>query len=133
MGNWILASVLVAMPLPFLFWLGICPLLVERRLRRVGIEVPGTCRTVGVSEDRYWTSFEFSTADGTRILYMSPLSDGAWATPGERVAMVYDPANPWRRARSRSQLATRSEAWTVVWQIAAVELFMLVMVWLVTL
>ncbi|MEU6241662.1 DUF3592 domain-containing protein [Streptomyces sp. NPDC047024] len=133
MGNWILAAVLMALPLPFLLWLGVRPLLVDRRLRRAGIEVPGTCRNVHVSENRYSTSFEFVTVDGSSAIYISPLSDGAWASPGERVAIVYDPANPWRRARSRNELATRSESWTIVWQILAVELFMLVLVWFVVL
>ncbi|MDQ0992040.1 DUF3592 domain-containing protein [Streptomyces sp. V3I7] len=123
---------LLALPLSLLVWLGLYPLWVDRRLRRVGV-VPGTCRNVHVSEDRYSTSFEFVTADGSPAMYISPLSDGAWASPGERVAIVYDPANPWRRARSRNELDTRSEAWTILWQIAGVELCMLVMVWFVVL
>ena len=33
-------------PLPFLLWFGVIPLWVNRRLKRVGIEVMGRCRNV---------------------------------------------------------------------------------------
>jgi hypothetical protein len=54
-------------PLPFLLWFGAIPLWVNRRLKRVGIEVMGRCGNVSVSEGRYSTSFEFVTESGAEI------------------------------------------------------------------
>ncbi|MER5899216.1 hypothetical protein ABT150_03645 [Streptomyces mirabilis] len=108
-------------PLPFLFWFGLIPLWVNRRLKRVGIEVMGRCRNVSVSEDRYSTSFEFVTESGEEIIYISPLSGTVWGTPDEEAPIVYDPSAPWRRARSRRELDARSEAWFSLWVLVALQ------------
>ncbi|MEU0831044.1 DUF3592 domain-containing protein [Streptomyces sp. NPDC005969] len=116
---------LVLFPLPFLAWFGVVPLLVDRHLRRVGVEVTGRCRSISESESRYSTSFEFRTESGDRVIYISPLSGTRWGTPGEEALMVYDPSNPWRRVRSRRELEARSEAWSALWWLLAGEVISL--------
>ncbi|TPQ18311.1 hypothetical protein [Streptomyces sporangiiformans] len=118
--GWVCAG-LVAFPVPFLLWFGVIPLWVDRRLRRSGREVMGLCRNVSTSEGRYSTSFEFSTHTGDRIIYISPLSGRRWGTPGNEALLVYDPASPWRRVRSRRELDSRSEAWASLWWLLSLE------------
>ncbi|KAB1988401.1 DUF3592 domain-containing protein [Streptomyces triticiradicis] len=115
---------LLLFPLPFLFWFGIIPLWVDRRLRRVGKETVGLCRNISSSEGRYSTSFEFTTEDGERIIYISPLSGREWGTPGEEAVMIYDPSHPWRIVRSRRELDTRSEAWSSLWTMLVVQVLL---------
>jgi hypothetical protein len=123
--GWVCFS-LVVLPVPFLFWFGIIPLWVDRRLRRSGEEVMGRCRTISTSEGRYSTSFEFSTRSGDRVIYISPLSGSTWGTPGEEALLVYDPSSPWRRVRSRRELESRSEAWASLWWLILLETLMAV-------
>ncbi|MER5530424.1 hypothetical protein ABT075_38585 [Streptomyces sp. NPDC002677] len=118
--GWILVG-LVVFPIPFVFWFGLVPLWVERRLRHVGKEVVGRCRNVSVSEGSYSTSFEFVTDSGRQVMYISPLRRRILGTPGEETLLVYDPASPWRRVRTREELDSRSEAWHPLWWLLGVE------------
>ncbi|MEU9348579.1 hypothetical protein AB0D74_46030 [Streptomyces sp. NPDC048278] len=118
--GWVLVG-LAVFPIPFIFWFGLIPLWVERRLRRVGKEVVGCCRNVFVSEDSYSTSFEFVTESGREVMYKSPLRTRSLGTPGEETLLVYDPASPWRRVRTRAELDSRSEAWHSLGWLLAVE------------
>ncbi|MFJ9855765.1 hypothetical protein [Streptomyces sp. NPDC101150] len=121
---WCLA--LCLFPIPFLFRMGVHPLLVDRRLRRIGVKTDGVCRGVSRSEDRYSTSFQFHDAEGYPTIYISSLRAGPLAHEGDGVTIVYDPKSPDSRARCESELCERSEAWHSLWVLAAIELLFLV-------
>lgn len=55
-------------------------------------------------------------------MYITSLSGSVWGRPGEEALLVYDPASPWRRVRSRRELDSRSEAWHSLWWMLALEL-----------
>ncbi|NWF26947.1 hypothetical protein HW130_11810 [Streptomyces sp. PKU-EA00015] len=122
--GWVFVAVM-ALTLGVFAPFSIVPLLVERRLRRVGVDVVGICKRVGTSEDRHWTSFEFEVEPGKVVHYKTALSDRFWGTPGEPADLVYDPSSPWRRVRTKRQLSTRSEGWAVLWSGLLVEVVFL--------
>ncbi|MFF8830644.1 hypothetical protein [Streptomyces sp. NPDC015131] len=127
------AVVWVVVPLPFMAWFGVYPLWLRRRLARVGVEAVGVCRYVTASEDRRSTSFVFTTALGEKVHYRSRLSWRSWGTPGREAVLVYDPGFPRRFVRSRSELVSRPEAWTILWWMLGLEAVMVLGFVLVTL
>ncbi|MEU6141400.1 hypothetical protein ABZ848_13650 [Streptomyces sp. NPDC047081] len=118
--GWFLVG-LAVFPVPFVFWFGLIPLWVERRLRDAGVEAMGLCRNVSISEGSYSTSFEFVTNSGEKVIYISPLRRRILGEPGEETLLVYDPASPWRRVRTREELDSRSEAWHPLGWLLATE------------
>ncbi|WP_414168741.1 DUF3592 domain-containing protein [Streptoverticillium reticulum] len=102
--------VLGGLVLPF----GVRPLLIDRRLRTVGVKVKAQCSGGHWSEDRVSEHFEFQTREGRLVLYRSPLRGSRVADNGEVVDLVYDPRNP-KRARTERELARKSEAWRNLW------------------
>ncbi|MEW2575760.1 hypothetical protein [Streptomyces syringium] len=94
----------------FVIPFGVYPLLVDRRLRRVGIAAESVCTGASWSEGRVSEYFRFTTLDGQRVSYRSPLSDGRIAHDDEVVEIVYDPKMPHRRARTSIELSRKSPA-----------------------
>ncbi|GAA0430156.1 hypothetical protein [Streptomyces luteireticuli] len=94
---------------------GIRPLLIDRRLRSVGVVAMGECLGASWSEDRVAERFLFETESGDVAYYRTPLRDGRVADDGEIVEIIYDPRAPSRRARTKREMAQKSPAYFPLW------------------
>ncbi|WP_411292709.1 DUF3592 domain-containing protein [Streptomyces sp. SDr-06] len=109
---WLIYAFLMLLPtaiyvIPF----GVRPLLTERRLRKSGVTVPAVCTGASYDEGRVAEFFKFTTLDGNRTSYRSPLADGRMSYDGEEVRIIYDPRAPHSRARTEMELfGGRSQA-----------------------
>ncbi|WP_171167510.1 DUF3592 domain-containing protein [Streptomyces sp. I05A-00742] len=115
-AGWIFYVFIMTVLFGALIWpFGIRPLLVARRLRRVGVKAEAECVDCYWSESRVSERFDFVTSDGIQATYRTALRGRRIAETGEIVDLLYDPQAPNRRARTVRELSVKSQAGLPLW------------------
>ncbi|MFF5130766.1 DUF3592 domain-containing protein [Streptomyces syringium] len=88
-------------PVPFVVAFVVAPWRQGRRLKRVGVRVPGICTRISWDEGASISTINYVTLDGRKLVHRTAHNYSKPIEPGEEVEIAYDPGRPTRARIAR--------------------------------